>query len=201
MVIWASPPLIERVPIYMTKRTKKPAAQWPPPDPVIMLPYAPIFRNKPKSAAFFPPSQSVSCHGLNTIFLPPMKPPKNFIKQSQNPDRVVVYAFRPCYVGFAPFLRLLKKCYIIKGQYIRLYSVPPRFAIHIQDSLATLSRSAQEDRCRVHFKNRRNKPNSSDRPFPPNSLLSIIVAVNIAGFRNPAIPFYAHNSVYADHPP
>jgi len=52
-----------------------------------------------------------------------------------------------------------------------------------------------------YFKNRRNKPNSWGRPFPPNSLLSITVPVNIARFLNPATAFRAHISACAGHPP
>jgi len=142
MVIRAPHPFIERVPIYMTKRAKKLTAKWPPPGPVTMLPYAPISKNKPKLTGLFPPSQSVFCHGLNTIFLPRMKPPKNFIKQSQNQHLVGVYALRPFYVGFAPFPRLLKKCYIVKGQGIRLYSISPRSANHGPSSMASTPESS-----------------------------------------------------------
>ena len=142
MVISASHPLIERVIILMSKHTKKLLAQWPPSDPVIMLHYAPILKNKPKSAALFPPSQSVFCHGLNPIFLPRLKPPKNFIKQSQNSHLAVAYALKSFHVGFAPFPRLLKKCYIVKGQCIRPYSISSCFAHHGPNSLDSTPESS-----------------------------------------------------------
>jgi hypothetical protein len=198
MVIWASPPLIERIPIYMTKRAKILTAQWPPPDPVPMLPCALFSKNKPKSAALFPPSQSLSCHGLNTIFLPHMKSQKNFIKQSQNSDLVGIYALRPFFVGFAPFPRPLRKCYVIKEQGIKLFSIPP---FRARQASACPSVAYSPPLPKEHFKKRRNEPNSSARSFPPNSLLSIIVPVNIARFLNPAIPFGAHDSTCPDHPP